>query len=87
MRNKRETLDERDALVERLREFIRFGYVTGSEVARRISRGVSELRRYRAEARFSRRGIKGVEMARHNEWPAFFYVISGSSTCEDGFNV
>ena len=67
MRNKRETLDERDALVERFREFIRFGYVTGSEVARRISRGVSELRRYRAEARFSRRGIKGVEMARHNE--------------------
>jgi hypothetical protein len=28
--------DERDALVERLREFIRVGYVTGSEVARRI---------------------------------------------------
>jgi hypothetical protein len=32
MRNKRGTADERDTLVERLREFIRFGYVTGSEV-------------------------------------------------------
>jgi hypothetical protein len=36
MRNKRGIPDERDALVERLREFIRIGYVTGSEVARRI---------------------------------------------------
>jgi hypothetical protein len=29
-------LSEIDAVVDRLREFIRFGYVTGSEVARRI---------------------------------------------------
>jgi len=36
MRGKRGIPDERDALVERLREFIRVGYVTGSEVARRI---------------------------------------------------
>ena len=36
IRNKRGAPDERDALVERLREFIHFGYVTGSEVARRI---------------------------------------------------
>jgi hypothetical protein len=33
---KRRPIDERDKVVERLREFIRFGYVTGSEVARRI---------------------------------------------------
>jgi hypothetical protein len=36
MRGKSGIPDERDALVERLREFIRVGYVTGSEVARRI---------------------------------------------------
>jgi hypothetical protein len=36
MRQKRNSADERDALVERLREFIRFRYVTGSEVARRM---------------------------------------------------
>ena len=36
MRGKRGAPDERDAVVERLREFVRFGYVTGSEVARRI---------------------------------------------------
>ena len=34
MRNKQSSNHERDALVERLREFIRFGYITGSEVAR-----------------------------------------------------
>jgi hypothetical protein len=34
--NKTGPLNERDAVVERLREFIRFGYVTGAEVARRI---------------------------------------------------
>ena len=31
MRNKSEAPDERDALVERLREFIRFGFATGPE--------------------------------------------------------
>jgi DNA-binding transcriptional regulator YiaG len=36
MPRKRQATDERDKVVERLREFIRFGYVTGSEVARRI---------------------------------------------------
>jgi hypothetical protein len=36
IRNKHEAPDERHALIERLREFIRFGYATGSEVARRI---------------------------------------------------
>ena len=36
MRNKSDAPDERDALIERLREFNRFGYVTGLEVARRI---------------------------------------------------
>src|SRR5580700_8659417 len=40
MRGERGIPDERDALVERLRAFIRVGYVTGSEVARRI--GVRE---------------------------------------------
>jgi hypothetical protein len=34
--NKPETPDERDALVERLREFIRFNYVSAAEVAQRI---------------------------------------------------
>jgi len=34
--NKTGSLNERRAVVERLREFIRFGYVTGAEVARRI---------------------------------------------------
>jgi DNA invertase Pin-like site-specific DNA recombinase len=29
-------LNEIDAILERLREFIRFGYVTASEVARRL---------------------------------------------------
>ena len=36
MRHKQSLPDERDVVVERLRDFIRFGYVTGSEVARRI---------------------------------------------------
>ena len=36
MRCKLNSIDERDALVERLREFIRFNYVTPAEVARRI---------------------------------------------------
>ena len=36
MRNKRGATDERDAVVERLREFIQLGYMTGSEVARRV---------------------------------------------------
>jgi hypothetical protein len=33
---KQKTTDERDEVVQRLREFIRFGYMTGSEVARQI---------------------------------------------------
>jgi hypothetical protein len=33
---KRKSSDERDAVVERLGEFIRLGYTTGSEVARRM---------------------------------------------------
>ena len=33
--NKTGSLNERDAVVERLREFIRLGYMTGSEVAPR----------------------------------------------------
>jgi transposase-like protein len=37
---KRNSADERDEAVERLREFIRFGCMTASEVARRI--GVSD---------------------------------------------
>jgi len=36
MARKQQPEDERDKVVERLREFVRFGYVTGSEVARRI---------------------------------------------------
>ena len=36
MARKQQPEDERDKLIERLREFVRFGYVTGSEVARRI---------------------------------------------------
>ena len=36
MTRKQQPEDERDKVVERLREFVRFGYVTGSEVARRI---------------------------------------------------
>ena len=36
MARKPQPEDERDKVVERLREFVRFGYVTGSEVARRI---------------------------------------------------
>jgi hypothetical protein len=39
-----EELREIDAIVERLREFIRFGYVTGAEVARRI--GVRDMTVY-----------------------------------------
>ena len=31
-----DSLDERDAAVERLREFIRLNYVSGADVARRI---------------------------------------------------
>jgi hypothetical protein len=37
VRNKRGAADERDALVERLREFLRLNYMTGAEVARRLS--------------------------------------------------
>jgi len=33
---KRKSLDERDAVVERLRQFLRFGYMTASQVAQRI---------------------------------------------------
>ena len=40
MAQKQQPTDERDKLVERLREFIRFGYTTASEVARRI--GISD---------------------------------------------
>jgi hypothetical protein len=36
MRYKQSSTDSRDAVVERLREFIRFNYVTAAEVARRI---------------------------------------------------
>jgi hypothetical protein len=36
MPRKRQPVDERDKVVERLRDFVRFGYVTGSEVARQI---------------------------------------------------
>src|ERR1700741_4179330 len=36
MRCKQSSTDGRDAVVERLREFIRFNYVTGAEVAQRI---------------------------------------------------
>ena len=39
MARKRNSTDQRDKAVERLREFIRFGYMTASGVARRI--GVS----------------------------------------------
>jgi hypothetical protein len=40
VRNKRGAADERDALVERLREFIRLNYISVEETARRI--GFSE---------------------------------------------
>jgi DNA-binding transcriptional regulator YiaG len=40
MRYKPASIAERDAAVERLREFIRLNYVSGKETARRI--GVSE---------------------------------------------
>jgi hypothetical protein len=36
MPRKRQAKDEVDKVVERLREFIRFGYVTGSEAARQL---------------------------------------------------
>ena len=36
VRNKRGAADERDALVERLREFLRLNYMTGAEVARQL---------------------------------------------------
>ena len=36
MARKRDSKDERDKVVERLREFVRFSYMTGSEVARRL---------------------------------------------------
>ena len=36
MARKQQPEDEPDEVLERLREFVRFGYVTGSEVARRI---------------------------------------------------
>src|ERR1700747_2673492 len=36
MRHQQFSKHERDAVVERLREFIRFNYVTGAEVAQRI---------------------------------------------------
>jgi hypothetical protein len=35
MRHKQESIEERDAVVERLREFLRFNYMTTAEVARR----------------------------------------------------
>jgi hypothetical protein len=36
MRYRIDSLDERNAVVERLREFIRLNYVTGADVAKRI---------------------------------------------------
>ena len=36
MRYKGDSIEERDAAVERLREFLRFNYLTGTEAARRI---------------------------------------------------
>jgi transposase-like protein len=39
-RRSKEELKELDALVERLREFVRFNYVTAAEVARQI--GISD---------------------------------------------
>jgi hypothetical protein len=33
MRHKQESIEERDAVVERLREFLRFNYMTTAEVA------------------------------------------------------
>jgi hypothetical protein len=44
MPRKRQPVDERDRAVQRLRDFVRFGYVTGSEVARRI--GVTDVTVY-----------------------------------------
>ena len=44
MERKRNSTDERDKIVARLRELIRFGYMTGSEVARRI--GVNDTTFY-----------------------------------------
>jgi hypothetical protein len=36
MRHKQSSNHERDAVVERLREFLRFNYMTGSQAAQRI---------------------------------------------------
>ena len=36
MRYKRNSIEKREAAVERLREFLRFNYVTGTQAARRI---------------------------------------------------
>jgi hypothetical protein len=36
MPRKQREPDEQDAVIERLREFVRLGYMTGSEVARRM---------------------------------------------------
>jgi hypothetical protein len=44
VRDKSDSMEERDAAVERLREFLRFSYVTGSQVARRI--GVNDTTLY-----------------------------------------
>ena len=44
MRDKSDSMEERDAAVERLREFLRFNYVTGNQVAQRI--GVSDTTLY-----------------------------------------
>ena len=44
VRDKSDSTEERDAAVERLREFLRFSYVTGNQVARRI--GVNDTTLY-----------------------------------------
>lgn len=36
MRHKQESIEERDAVVERLREFLRLNYMSTAEAARRI---------------------------------------------------
>ena len=36
VRDKSDSIEERDAAVERLREFLGFSYVTGNQVAQRI---------------------------------------------------
>jgi DNA-binding transcriptional regulator YiaG len=44
VRYKSDSIEERDVAVERLREFLRFDYATGTEAARRI--GVSDTTLY-----------------------------------------